>query len=150
MATLGIKTREQIAARLRVIARIATESTRVRAEEDRRAFLRSGPGHITIRRLLVLVALGALSLAAFRHPWSVFCDARAEYHTRMSSQYSKPWPGRTSRSWVIMYDQVFQSSTELAAYQSQMRDYHARMRDKWERAATLPWLALIPETPPSP
>jgi hypothetical protein len=148
MAIPGIKTREQIGARLRAIARIAGASARARAEEERRARRHSHPGRLTIGRLLVLVALGALGLATCRYPWYAFCDSRAEYHARMSGMYRRPWTARTSRAWVIMYDRVFRSPAELAAYQSGMRDYHSRMRDKWERAATQPWLAVLPETPP--
>jgi hypothetical protein len=148
MATLGIKSQGEIGARLRVIAGIAGESARVRDIEDKKAAWRSHPGRLTIRRLLVLVALGAVVMGACRYPWYAFCDAKAASHARMIGTYNKPWPGRSSRAWAIMYDRVFRSPAELAAYQSQMRDYHSRMSDKWERAATLPWLAVLPDSPP--
>ncbi len=148
MAILGIKTREQIGARLRAIARIAGVSARERDEEERWAYRHSHPGRLTIGRLLVLVALGALALSACRYPWQAFCASQAEYHARMAGTYRKPWPGRTSRAWAIMYGRVFRTAAELAAYQAGMRDHHSRMRDRWEHAATLPWLAVIPDAPP--
>jgi len=54
---------------------------------------------------------------------------------------NRPWPTRSPRARAILYDRVFRSPAELAAYRSRMRDHHSRMRDKWERAATQPWLA---------
>ncbi len=149
MAILGIKSRGEIGARLRVIAGIATESARAWDEEERRTAWRRDPRKLSLRRLLALVALGAIGLGLLRHPWYAFCDERAAYHARMSTSYRQPWTGRTSGAWLIVYGRVFRSPAELAAYQSAMRDYHARMRDNWERAASLPWLALLPdETPP--
>jgi hypothetical protein len=150
MTTLGIKSQGEIGARLRVIACIAGESARVRAIEDRKAAWRSHPGRLTIRRLLALVAVGALVLGTCRHPWYAFCDGRAAYHARMRTVYTKAWTGRTSRNWVIVHNRVFRSPSELAAYQTGMRDYHSRMQEKWERAATLPWLAVLPDGPPPP
>jgi hypothetical protein len=151
MAILGIKSRGEIGARLRVIAGIATESARAWDEEERKTAWRRDPRKLSIRRLLALVALGAIGLALLRHPWYAFCDERAANHARMSASYRQPWNGSGATSpRVIAYGRVFRSPARLAVYRSAMRDYHARMQDKWQRAATLPWLALIPDGTPPP
>jgi hypothetical protein len=69
MSLFGIRSREEIGARLRTVARIAVESRAERAAEERRAASRRDPRQITIGQIRLLVVLWALGFAAWRLNW---------------------------------------------------------------------------------
>ncbi len=78
------------------------------------------------RSLILMVALPAVATYTGLLAWrAVNYDRRAEYHARhLDSDYSS------------LYDSA------------EMREWHRRMRRNYEFAASHPWLAVEPESPP--
>jgi len=66
MSFFGIRSREEIGAHVRTVARIAAGSRAEREAEDRKVALRHNPRQITIGQIMMLVALSALGLAVWR------------------------------------------------------------------------------------
>ena len=60
----GIRSRDELGRRLRTIERIAAGCRAARADEEQRAFRQ-----LTIGQFMLLVALWALGLAAWRLTW---------------------------------------------------------------------------------
>lgn len=69
MSASDIRSREELGARLRKIARIAARCRAARPAEGREAAPPRDPRQITIGRVLLLVALWAVGLAAMRWTW---------------------------------------------------------------------------------
>jgi hypothetical protein len=62
----GIRSREELGRRLRLIARTVAQNRAAMAAEDAKAASRRNPRQITIAQILFLVALRALGLTAWR------------------------------------------------------------------------------------
>jgi hypothetical protein len=105
---------------------------------------------MSMRRLMVAVALlgvvfGGVRLVQRRH----FCLARALRHEdRRTLLISTPqqvehWEERLTSQW---YGRTPPPPWPAGPpFVPAMADYHARMRDKWQRAARLPWLSVEPD-----
>jgi hypothetical protein len=73
----GIRSRDDLGRRLRLIARIAvacyaasaSEERKASSAEERKASSALGPRHLTIGQLMLLVVLWALGAAAWRLAW---------------------------------------------------------------------------------
>jgi hypothetical protein len=81
---------------------------------------------LTVRRLLVIVALAALATQAGLTGWRAWnYRKRAADHARYL---------RSARS--LIYDS------------GELRGWHDQMQRKYERAASRPWLSVEPDSPP--
>jgi hypothetical protein len=92
---------------------------------------------LTVRRLMVLVAIVAFGLVTFRRV--AYLRERAEYHAWNESgsmAYTDDARGPAGDTQRVERGEL------LAAY-------HARMRQKYERAIFFPWLPIEPD-PPEP
>ena len=69
MSSPGIRSREELNGRLRMIARVAAESRAASASEERKASPPRDPRQLTIGQLLFLVILWAFGVAAWRLVW---------------------------------------------------------------------------------
>jgi hypothetical protein len=65
----GVRSRDQLGRRLRTIARIAAGCRAARADEERRTSSTRDPRQLTISEVMLLVALWALGVAAWRLTW---------------------------------------------------------------------------------
>ena len=66
MADFGIKSREELGGHLRTVARVVAGCRAAMAAEDRKAALRHNRRQITIGQIMMLIALWAFGLAAWR------------------------------------------------------------------------------------
>ena len=140
MFTLGIKSRAEIGGRLRVISRIAAEAAV--AADEQTALMQRNRRKVTIRQLMMLIALWAVVMGTWRlHRWCAYCIERAEYHGAQEALHRYPWPGAIIPAQAGLTGKASRPRPELA-------DYHFRMRQKWERAAAWPWLSVEPDPPP--
>ena len=65
----GIRSRDQLGRRLRTIARIAAGCRAAGDDEERRTSSARDPRQLTIGQVMLLVALWALGVAAWRLTW---------------------------------------------------------------------------------
>ena len=94
----------------------------------------------TVRRLMVHVAILALAMAFLDNvamPWA----ARRSEEFRELGQYHR------GVSWTI--HPVDRNRRRAGWNSARLLEYHARMAEKYDRAARFPWLPVAPD-PPEP
>jgi hypothetical protein len=69
LSVTGIRSRDDLGRRLRLIARIAGACHAACASEEGEASSALGPRHLTIAQIMLLVVLWALGAAAWRLAW---------------------------------------------------------------------------------
>ena len=96
---------------------------------------------ITVRRMMVAVAIVALGLAVVR--WMRSMDAlSANYHHRALSHYVK-----LSNDHFLMLQ--LPDDPRDDKWLDRRKTYRRAMAEKWNRAALFPWLPIEPD-PPEP
>jgi hypothetical protein len=95
---------------------------------------------------MVIVAVVAVSAGAVSGIWRI---------VRLREQYQS----LARRYWHanLKYDDVYDPDPainphghRMYEYQERMRSYNGRLREKYEVAATRPWLPVDPDPPPPP
>jgi hypothetical protein len=91
--------------------------------------------------LMVLVAVVAVMLGVLR-VWQdrAYCQQKAAFHEDMAAFHRGRWPSNMNRTDAARLLAVTRRRPELAVL-------HSRMREKWQEAAALPWLAVEPDPP---
>jgi hypothetical protein len=107
---------------------------------------------MTTRRWMVAVAVVAVMLAAaalFRRHLSLL--ERGDYHERRERvQVYRVWVlGDLALALADTNPEAAARERAHVAFQSEIRDRHARLKDKYRHAAHYPWLAIEPD-PPEP
>jgi hypothetical protein len=88
---------------------------------------------LTVRRLMILVALGALA------SYAAYLVRRSEAFRAEADRHRLAWVSPVA--WLSLIDR----DTRVPA----KADYHHAMKWKYERAARYPWLPVEPD-PPEP
>jgi hypothetical protein len=96
----------------------------------------------TVRRMMVVVPLiGALAGVALRGASLLWLSVEYQVLAEKHAALAQSAPGRVSVAHV--------SGKVLAEWWSPRREYHLRMKEKYEQAAGEPWLPVEPD-PPEP
>jgi hypothetical protein len=127
--------------RLETISSLVSQEKESSEVENHHA--KDGPRtpRITLRLLMILVAIVAIVLGTER-VWRqrAFCLKTAAFHGQYEVLYSGGIPDDISTDDASVFMLVMRPRKESA-------DYHARMRQKWERAALRPWVQADPDPP---
>jgi hypothetical protein len=89
---------------------------------------------ITTRRLMIAVAVIAVAFAAV-----LLLHRRSMYLVRAQQS-------RTNEEWYESFAQ--QSAPDAASDARETKAFYARLRAKYEQAASHPWITIEPDTPP--
>jgi hypothetical protein len=106
---------------------------------------------MTTRRWMIAVAAVAVMLAAaalFRRHLSL--RERGDYHARREGDLASR--ARKRQLALDFADQIPETAAYLRAYaacEAEIGAWHARLKEKYCRAARYPWLAIEPD-PPEP
>jgi hypothetical protein len=96
---------------------------------------------LSTRHLMMLIALVAVRLGAARL-WEdvLYCRQKAAFHEDMAAFHRGRWPTNMASSDAALLAAVMRRRPELAVL-------HSRMREKWQEAASRPWISVEPDPP---
>jgi hypothetical protein len=105
---------------------------------------------ISLRKLMLAVALSAVVFEGVRlwqrsqdYLWRAVCHEGSRTMLLSSPEQTAYWEERLTSQW---YGRTPPPPWPAGPpFVPAMADYHARMRDKWARAARLPWLSVEPD-----
>ena len=96
--------------------------------------------HITVRRLMILVAIVALTTAALVQVAEPLCERRATEFAELE---------RYHRGGRWQWDRRIKQGLHSLPVTTQVRSHHVAMAAKYEWALRYPWLPVWPD-PPEP
>jgi type II secretory pathway pseudopilin PulG len=116
----------------------------------------------TIRRIMIVVAIVALLMGGMRLLWlrSVYRKAALAHATfenlARTLQRMVENEGKDERELEIAFGMKVESESEVvkakraadARVNQKTAEYHAAQRQKYERAASRPWVPIAPDSPP--
>jgi hypothetical protein len=99
----------------------------------------------TVRRMMVVVALGAIALGAYDTGCCWF--SHRQRCVKMIAMHE--WASDTFRSRMRNNAPAFYPTEADRRWANRRAEYHERMALRWTRAAAHPWLPVEPD-PPEP